>query len=108
MGQTKVRQRRVDGLRRVLGVGNAELQRGRWPREALQWVVEGPYESELWRSVMTARLTLGWGAWGDKKGVVEAVDVEERRGKVERGSWKWGVLDPVSKGVPEGGETYVA
>jgi hypothetical protein len=34
------------------------LQRGRWPRGALQWVVEAPYESELWRSAMAARVTL--------------------------------------------------
>jgi hypothetical protein len=48
-----VAKRKVMYWERVKG-----LQRGRWPREALQWVVETPYESELWRSLMAARVAL--------------------------------------------------
>jgi len=67
-----------------------EMERGRWPREALQHILEANYESDLWRSVMDARDVLGL------EGVVEGMSksaVKSLACRVDEERWRLSVRE---------------
>ena len=60
------------------------LERGRWPREALEWCLSAPYESVFWRAAYEAleRLEIPWGGPERKKGTIK-----KRAELIERQRW---------------------